>query len=132
VDGAGPAVERRPERAARELAQPAHALGRGGRRVDLEEPLRGAAVELDLVDRLAGAEVAQLRRAVGGEDEQRHARLVGLDHGGRVVGGGRARRARQCRGHAGRLGDAEGEEPCAPLVEVRRGADPRLAREREH
>ena len=76
---------------------------RGGARrviVDLEVPLGGAAVELDLVDRLPGADVAQLRRAVGGQDQQRHARLVGLDHGGRVVGGGGARGAGQRGGNA--------------------------------
>ena len=63
--------------------------------------LAARAVELDLVDRLAGADVAQLGRPVGGEDEQRDARLVGLDHRGRVVGGRGARRAgehrRACR-----------------------------------
>ena len=47
----------------------------------LHEPLGGRAVELDLVDRLAGAHVAQLRRPVGGEHDQRHPRLVRLDHG---------------------------------------------------
>ena len=41
----------------------------------------GVAVELELVDRLAGADVAQLGRAVGGEHDQRDARLVRLDHG---------------------------------------------------
>ena len=34
---------------------------------DLEEPLGGAAVELELVDRLPGADLAQLGRAVGGQ-----------------------------------------------------------------
>ena len=37
------------------------------------------AVQLDLVDRLAGAGAAQLGRPVGGEHEQRHGGLVGLD-----------------------------------------------------
>ena len=78
VHRARAAVERGPVRAAGELAQPAHALGRGGVVVDLEEPLGRAAVELDLVDRLPGADLAQLGRAVGGQHEQRHARLVGL------------------------------------------------------
>ena len=97
VHRAGAAVERGPERAARELAQPAHA-GRAGRVVvDLEVPLGGAAVELDLVDRLPGAEVAQLGRAVGGQHEQRDARLVGLDHRRRVVGRGGARRCTPAR-----------------------------------
>ena len=132
VDRAGAAVDRGPERAARELAQPPQPLRRGGVRVDLEEPLGGAAVELDLVDRLPGAEVAQLGRAVGGEDDQRHARLVRLDHGGRVVGGRGARGAGERGRHAGRLRDPEREEARAALVEVRGRADPRLAGEREH
>ncbi len=110
VDRAGPALQRGPVRAAGELAQPAHPLGRRGVVVDLEEPLGGAAVELDLVDRLPGAELAQLRRAVGGEHEQRHARLVRLDHRRRVVRRGGAGRAGQRDGAAGRLGEAEREE----------------------
>ena len=132
VDRAGAAVERGPERAAGELAQPAHALGRGRLVVDLEVPLGRAAVELDLVDRLPGAELAQLGRAVGGEDEQRHARLVGLDHRGRVVGRRGARGAGERHRHAGRLGQPEREEAAAALVDVRGRADARLAREREH
>ena len=50
-------------------------------------------VEADLVDRLPGAHLAQLGRAVGGEHDQRHARLVGLDDGGVEVGRRRAARA---------------------------------------
>jgi hypothetical protein len=132
VDGAGAAVDGAPERAAGELPQPAQPLRRGGVRVDLEEPLGGGAVELDLVDRLPGAELAELWRAVGGEDEQRHARLARLDDGGRVVGRGGPRGAGQRRRHAGGLRDAEGEEAGAALVQVRGRADPRLADEREH
>ena len=104
--GPGPAVERGPEGAAGEPAQPAHPLGRRRVVVDLDEPLRGAAVELDLVDRLAGADVAQLRRAVGGEHEQRHARLVRLDHRGRVVRRRGSRRARERHRQPARLGQA--------------------------
>ena len=100
--------------------------------VHLEEPLRGAAVELDLVDRLPGAEVAQLRRPVGGQHEQRHARLVRLDHRGRVVRRRRARRAGERDRQARRLRQPEREEGAAALVEVRGRAQPRLARQREH
>ena len=67
VHRARAAVDRGPERAAGEQAHPAHALGRRRVVVDLEEPLGRAAVELDLVDGLPGAELAQLRRAVRGE-----------------------------------------------------------------
>ncbi len=91
--------------------------------------MAAAAVELDLVDRLPGAEVAQLRRAVGGQHEQRHARLVGLDHGRRVVGRRGPGGARERDGAPARLGQAEREEGAAALVQVRRRADPRLARE---
>ena len=129
MHGAGAAVERGPERAAGELAQPAHPLRRGLVLVDLEVPLGRGAVELDLVDRLPGAEVAQLRRPVGGQHEQRHARLVGLDHGRRVVGRRGPGRARERDRAAARLGQAEREEGAAALVQVRRRADPRLARE---
>ena len=132
VHRAGAAVERGPERAAGELAQPAHALGRGGVVVDLEVPLGRAAVELDLVDRLPGAELAQLGRAVGGQHEQRHARLVGLDHRGRVVGRRGPRRAGERDRHARRLREPEREEAAAALVDVRGRADARLAGEREH
>ena len=128
----GPPVDRGPERAAGELAQPLHARRAGGVVVDLEVPLGGAAVELDLVDRLPGADVAQLRRAVGGQHEHRHARLVRLDHRGRVVGGGGARGAGQRGREAGRLGQAEREERRAALVEVGGRAQPRVARQRQH
>ena len=97
VHRAGAALERGPVRAAGELAQPAQrAPGVAGVVVDLAGTTWPAlAVELDLVDRLPGADVAQLRRPVGGEHEQRHARLVRLDHGRRVVGRRGARRARE-------------------------------------
>ena len=68
---------------------------------DLAEPAHGVAVELQLVDRLAGADAAQLGRAVGGEHDQRHRGLVGLDHGGVEVGGRRARGAEDDRRDAG-------------------------------
>ena len=67
--------------AAGERADPGAARG-GVVIADLEEPAHGVAVELDLVDRLAGADVAQLGRAVRGQHDQRDARLARLDHGG--------------------------------------------------
>ena len=79
-----------PVRPARERADPAQPL-RGQLVVaDFEEPLDGAAVELDLVDRLPGADLAELGRPVGGEHEQRNPSLPRLDHRGRVVSGRRA------------------------------------------
>ena len=57
----------------------------GGRRIAVEqrqlrEPLRLLAVEVVLVDRLRRTPVAQLGGPVGREDDQRHARVRGLDH----------------------------------------------------
>ena len=65
---------------------------------DLAEPASRGAVEADLVDRLPGADPAQLRRAIGGQHEQRHRRPVGLDDGGVEVGGGRAGGAARATG----------------------------------
>jgi hypothetical protein len=132
VHRAGAALDGGPERPAGELAQPADARRAGRVVVDLEVPLGGAAVELDLVDRLPGADVAQLGRAVRGEDQQRHARLVGLDHGRRVVGGRGARGAGQGGGDPGRLRQSEGEERRAALVDVRGRAQAVLTREGQH
>ena len=69
--------------------------GAAGQRAHVQSPTRGparrcrprrttsrAAEQLELVDRLAGADVAQLRRAVGGQHDQRHARLARLDTAG--------------------------------------------------
>ena len=53
---------------------------------DFAEPAHRGAEGLDLVDRLPGADPAQLRRPVGAQHDQRHPRFVGLDHGGVVVG----------------------------------------------
>ncbi len=97
---------------------------RGVGKVDLEEPLDRVAIELQLVDRLAGADVAELRRPVGGQHHQRDAGVASLDHGRRQVRRGRARRAgdRDWRGRC--LGRSEREESRAALVDVREAADP--------
>jgi hypothetical protein len=76
-------------RAAGQLADPAQPHRRRVVRADLEEPLRRRPVQLDLIDRLPSADAAQLRRAVGGQDDQRDAGLGGLDDRRRVVGGRR-------------------------------------------
>jgi hypothetical protein len=102
-------------------------------RPDLHEPLDRAAVELDLVDRLAGANLAQLGRPVGGQHDQRHARVPGLDDRGEEVGRGGAGRARDDHRSARSLGHAEREEAGAALVEDRDRLElrPRGERERE-
>ena len=96
----------------------------------LAEPANGRAVQLDLIDRLAGAAVAQLRRPVGGDHDQRHARLARP----RRPPGERSRRPsrRSSRTAAGRpvcCADAEREEAGAALVDDAPDLDP-LARSR--
>ena len=98
----------------------------------LDEPLGRVAVELELVDRLAGADLAQLGRAVGGQHDQRNARLPRLDHGRMEVGRGGARGAGDRHRTPGRLGHSEREEARAALVEDGHGVELRPLREREH
>ncbi len=73
---------------------------------DLAEPAGGGAVEADLVDRLPGADPAQLGRPIGGEDDQR-ARPPGRPR--RPPDGGSPPPSRSCRRRA----------PGAPLGEGR-------------
>ena len=99
--------------------------------VGLEEPPDRVSEQLQLVDRLPGADLAQLRRPVGGEDDQRHPRLVGLDHGGQQVGGSGPGGARDDDRSPRGLRRAEREESGAALVDVRPAAQALVARERE-
>ena len=98
---------------------------------DLAEPAHRGAVELQLVDRLPGADPAQLGRAVGGQGDQRHARLVGLADRRVEVGGGGARGAEHRHRRARRLRGAEGEEGGRALVDDHGHLDRRLAPERQ-
>ena len=66
------AVERSPVRPAGKGSDPPQPLRRRLVCANLEKPLGGAAVELQLIDRLARADVAQLWRPVGGQHDQRH------------------------------------------------------------
>ena len=89
---------------------------------DLDEPLGGGAVELDLVDRLPGADVAQLGRAVGRQHDQRDARL-----GASITAGVSSAAAvpdvqATATGRPRRLGQPEREEAGDALVDVRPGA----------
>ena len=93
----------------------------------LGEPAHGVAVQLQLVDRLAGPGVPQLGRAVGGADDQRHPALVGLQHRRVEVGGRRPRRAEDHGRLPGGAGGAEGEEGGRPLVEEDLHPHPRVA-----
>ena len=65
MNRSGRAVKRGPVCAARERADPAQVVRRRLVNPDLEEPLDRIAVELDLVDRLSGADLTELGRAVG-------------------------------------------------------------------
>src|ERR1700722_19409827 len=67
VHGTGSTARRRPVGAAGKRAYPAQALGCRLGNAELDEPFDGVPVELDLVDRLPGTDVAQLRWAVGRE-----------------------------------------------------------------
>ena len=90
---------------------------------DFAEPAHRGAEELDLVDRLAGADPAQLRRPVGAQHDQRQRRFVGLADGRVVVGGGRARGAEQRHRRAAGLCGAEREEGRRALVDDHRHLD---------
>ena len=98
-------------------------------RPDLAEPADGVAVELELVDRLAGSDVAKLRGPIGREHDHRHTRLVGLDDGRVQVGRGRPGGAEHNGRDAGGQGRAEGEEAGAALVEDHAHLDLRLSPE---
>ena len=96
-------------------------MSSAARDAQLAEPAHRDAVQLQLVDRLAGAPPAQLGRAVGRDDDQRDARLGGLRDRRVEV---RARRPGGCQHHrrdTGLLRDAEREE-------ARRSARPRGSR----
>ena len=72
-------------------------------------------VQVRLVDRLRGADVAQLRWPVGRDHQHRDVGEPGLDDGGMEVGRRRAARAQQHRRHAVEA-DPEGDERGHPLV----------------
>ena len=127
----GPVLERRRIGAAGERAHPAQPLAARLVVADLEEPLRGPAQQLQLIDRLPGPVLTQLGWPVGGQDEQGHARLAGLDRGGQELGGCRSRGAGDRDGHARGLGEAEREEAGAALVDVGIALKARLVRERQ-
>jgi hypothetical protein len=129
VHGARPVAEGGPDRAAGQGAHPAQPLWTGRVGPHVEEPLRRSAVQAELVDRLTRPDLAQLGWTVRGEHDQRHAGLVGLDHGRQVVGRRRAARAGQHGRAPRRLGQAEREEAADALVDVRPAAQPGVSHE---
>ena len=80
---------------------------------------------MELIGRLRRAGAAKLRRAVGGEGDQRDPRVVGLEDRGMEVGGGGARSAEHGRGAARRFGQSQGEEGAGAFVQRHVGADAR-------
>ena len=96
VDRAGADLAARPrQRPAGDRAHVEEARVVGLVGADFAEPAHRFAEGLDLVDRLAGADAAQLRRPVGAEDDQRQRRFVGLGDRGVVVRERRPRGAEQ-------------------------------------
>ena len=83
-----------------------------------------------LIDGLVGARVLQLRRPVGGQDDERRPRVGGLDDRGVKLGRGRARR----RKHHGRLArglaQADGKERAASFVDLDEDLDARMTLQR--
>jgi hypothetical protein len=98
---------------------------------DLAEPAHRVAVELQLVDRLTGADPAQLRRSVRGQHDQRDRRLVGLGDRGVQVGGRGPGSAEDGNGPARGLRRAEREEAGRALVDDHGRLDRRLAPKRD-
>ena len=124
MDGTGPRLPaRRPQRPAGDRAVVEQSLVVGLVGADLAEPAHRGPEDLDLVDRLAGADPAQLRRPVGAEHDQRHGGLVRLADRRVVVRDRSAAGAEQCHRLAARLGGAKREEPGRALVDDHRHLD---------
>lgn len=81
------------------------------------EPARHGPEQAYLVHGLARPDVAELRRPVGGDHQQRHPPVVRFEHRGVEVRGGGARRAQDHRRPAGGAAQAEREERRRTFVE---------------
>ena len=107
--------------------------GRAGGRIAgdgqgrLGEGLGVAAVQAQLIDGLIGAHPAQLRRTVGGQDDERQARRGRLGDRRREVERGAARGAEQRDGRMAGLGQPQREVRAGALVEVDPGAQGGMA-----
>ena len=123
VHRAGAAADCGRIRAAAEPAEVDGGLAPGLVVADLDEPLRERPEQLDLVDRLAGADVAQLGRAIGGQHDQRNARFACLDDRGQQVRGRGAGRGGDSDRPARRLREPERDKACSPLVQHRHRRD---------
>ena len=123
TDAGGPGRGRR-DRATRDRADVRLGRGIAVEQRQLRVPLRRPAVDPLLVDRLGRAAVAQLGWPVRAEHDQRHPRLLGLDHGRVELGDGGPRRGQQDDRPAARAGHAEREEAGGALVEEHPDPEP--------
>ena len=121
-------AERRRDRLVRDLAQHetllavALGIGRvGHRQVGLEPRARREHARLP--GGLVRPDAAQLRRAIGRQQQQRHAGVVRFERGRQQVRRGGARRADHDRRHPRLTSDAERGEPGDPLVDAHVQAD---------
>jgi hypothetical protein len=126
VDRAGRTPARRGHRPARQRARVTQGAPAGFGQCRLGEPANVVAVEVRLVDGLPRAPLAQLRRSIGGEQQQRDARVVGLDDRGEEVRRRGARGAHQGHRRPLRLGEPQGEEARRAFVDVGPAAQRRL------
>ena len=83
-----------------------------------------------LVDRLVGPHSLQLRRPVGGEDDERGMRVRRLHHRGMKLSRGGARGGKHDGRLARRLAQAEGKERAASLVDLDEDLDSRMPLQR--
>ena len=107
---------------------PPHQVDHGPRHHALQFPPRrkrqvrlephAVAEDTRLHDRLIRVRAAHLRRPVGGQQDQRHIGLVGLDHGRQQVGHRRARCRQHRRGTEVRAPVPDGEVPRRALVQM--------------
>ena len=93
--------------------RPAGHFGHTGRAA----PAHGRTVEAPLVDGLRRAHPLELRRPIGGADDERHAVVVRLDDARVQLRRGGAARGQDHDGPIGRRGEPDGEEPGAAFVQ---------------
>ena len=89
------------------------------------------AVEFELVNRLVRAALPQFVRAVGCDDDERHARLGGFDDRGVKVGGGCAGRRKHHNRALGRARHAQRKERRAAFIQQRDDLDVWCVRQRQ-
>ncbi len=117
VDGSGIFLKGAVEDMDKGLAEVSQGGGTGVGQWEFSEGADLIAEVLDLVDGLAGAAMAFIGGAVGGEDQEGGTALVGFRDGGGVVCDGGTGGANKGGRATGALGDSEGEEGGGAFVE---------------